>query len=169
MKHMKSQQGFTLIELIVVIVILGILAVTAAPKFVSFTSDANKSAIAGVKGGIASAMSVYSAKAAIDGKETVAGPETISGVAMVYGYPDATAAGVIAATGLSAATTATADYVYFINATDKSIYLAPVGKVTIANTNASQTEITSTNCYILYTQASDANTAATVTVTSLGC
>lgn len=169
MKTIKSQKGFTLIELIVVIVILGILAVTAAPKFVSFTTDANKSAISGVKGGIASAMAVYNAKAAVDGQEAAAGPVTLSGVSMVYGYPAATSAGIVTATGLSAATTATGDYVLFANTTDKTIYLAPTGKVTIAGANATQAEITGTNCYLLYTQAADANTAASVALTNTGC
>lgn len=38
--HSKTQQGFTLIELVIVIVILGILAATAAPKFIDISGDA---------------------------------------------------------------------------------------------------------------------------------
>lgn len=38
-----SQQGFTLIELIVVIVLLGILSVVALPRFVDFSEDAHLS------------------------------------------------------------------------------------------------------------------------------
>jgi MSHA pilin protein MshA len=54
MKH-NTQQGFTLIELVVVIVILGILAATALPKFVNLQGDAGTAAASGVAGALSSA------------------------------------------------------------------------------------------------------------------
>jgi MSHA pilin protein MshA len=54
----KSQQGFTLIELVMVIVILGILAATAIPKFVNLQDEARQAAVDGAAGAISSASAI---------------------------------------------------------------------------------------------------------------
>lgn len=54
----NTQQGFTLIELIVVIVILGILSITALPKFVDLTSEAEVASANGVLGAAQGACAI---------------------------------------------------------------------------------------------------------------
>ncbi|QBF83333.1 type II secretion system protein [Shewanella maritima] len=66
---MRTQQGFTLIELVVVIIILGILAVVAAPKFINLQGDARLSTLKGMKAAIQSANSLVYSKASLAGEE----------------------------------------------------------------------------------------------------
>jgi MSHA pilin protein MshA len=60
---MKStQQGFTIIELVVVIVILGILAAVAIPRFAAYTTDSRIATLNGLAGAIRSAVSVVQSR-----------------------------------------------------------------------------------------------------------
>jgi MSHA pilin protein MshA len=58
----RSQKGFTIIELVVVIVILGILAAVAFPKFQDLTGDAKQAVVNGGKAALVSAAVITFAK-----------------------------------------------------------------------------------------------------------
>lgn len=64
----NRQSGFTLIELIIVVVILGLLAASALPRFTSVTADAEDSALEGVAGGFATAISLVRAEWELRGR-----------------------------------------------------------------------------------------------------
>jgi MSHA pilin protein MshA len=59
---MKSQSGFTLIEMVAVIIILAIMAATALPKFANLAGEARYSSVNGLVGGLRSAAVLARAK-----------------------------------------------------------------------------------------------------------
>ncbi|KAB0286045.1 type II secretion system protein [Vibrio fortis] len=154
---MKKQGGFTLIELVVVIVILGILAVTAAPRFLNLQDDAKDATLEGLAGAIQGASGIIYGKAAIEGIETTSGDLSAGGstISTTFGYPDATEDDIT-------------NIVQGIG--DDFIYLNAVAASAGAGTQAGVTfgiENYTTNC-VLYSQAADENTPATVDVVEDG-
>jgi MSHA pilin protein MshA len=68
---MNKTKGFTLIELIIVIVILGVLAVVAAPRFLSFSTDAKIASLKGIAGQLSGSIDLVQNKARAKGLRPV--------------------------------------------------------------------------------------------------
>ncbi|MCC4225441.1 type II secretion system GspH family protein [Vibrio campbellii] len=149
---MKRQGGFTLIELVVVIVILGILAVTAAPRFLNLQDDARDATLEGLRGAIAGGMGISYGKAAINGVEaaqwTAANTNDIDGVQHSFGYPIAANANGIGAT---------------IDQSGEFVQLSTTGTVGTDATIVYGIANYAGSC-VRYSEATAANTPATVTV-----
>ena len=54
----RTQKGFTLIELVMVIVILGILAAVAIPKYINLQNEALDASFSGICGGLKSSAAI---------------------------------------------------------------------------------------------------------------
>lgn len=59
---MKSQSGFTLIEMVAVIIILAIMAATAMPRFTNLTGEARMSSVAGMAAAMTGARNLAKSK-----------------------------------------------------------------------------------------------------------
>ena len=68
----RSQQGFTIIELVIVIAILGILGAVALPKFADLSTDAKRASYQGMRDGFKSSVMIAHSKWLASGADSSA-------------------------------------------------------------------------------------------------
>jgi MSHA pilin protein MshA len=143
----KTQKGFTLIELVMIVVILGILAAVAIPRYISLQADARAAAVNGLFGTVRSAAAMIKATALVRGV-TNGNITTEDGtiVTVVNRYP-ATAAGGI-------------DNAVEINVADFTFAAGVFSKVGAT---------TPANCSVTYVQPAALGSPPTITVDVTGC
>ncbi|WP_426369260.1 type II secretion system protein [Pseudocolwellia sp. HL-MZ7] len=157
---LKTQQGFTLIELVVVIVILGILAATAAPKFIDLTGDAKASTIKAVRGSVESATTMVHAKVLVKGATaaTTVDIDDSTTIAIVNGWPSAT--------------TEVWDEVLDLSS-DDFISIDDAGKIvwypTQDTPHADIDDAEDAKCFVSYTDSTSSDTRPVITVDTDDC
>jgi MSHA pilin protein MshA len=160
-------KGFTLIELVVVIVILGILAVTAAPKFLNLQGDARKSSLKGLESAIRGGASLVYGKAAIQNIERNE-LDTIEGdINIAYGYPT-----ISVNDGIGKAVDGLGGVDDDWSTVEVTADLPPrlvIGFKIPDNETPTVSDIVTTRCYLIYTEARDKDDPFDVTLDVTDC
>lgn len=148
---MKTQKGFTLIELVMVIVILGILAAVAIPRYIDLQTNARVSAVTGMHGTVNGAAAIVNARAIITGATGATGTVLVGGVTIntVYGFPRSTPAG-----GIELALTNMTGFTF------------AAGTPATFTLNGAPTPA---NCVVNYSPPTVAGGSPTITLVTTGC
>jgi len=98
-------QGFTLVEFLVVVLFLTTVVALAAPRLWNMGSEARTAKQQAIFGSVRAAAQITRAAAQVHSETGATGSVIVDGIKIstVYGYPTASAAGIIAATGLDPA------------------------------------------------------------------
>jgi len=100
--HLHRSGGFTLVEFLVAILFVATVVALAAPRLWHMGSEARTAKQQAIFGSIRAAAQITRAAAQVHGETAAAGSVIVDGIKIstIYGYPTASAAGIIAATGL---------------------------------------------------------------------
>ena len=157
----RTQQGFTMIELIMVIVILGILAAVALPRFYNLQGDAREAKADAILGTLRSASAIAHSAALVNNATGGTGSVTMEGTAvnLVNGYPDVhDTAGSVSSSGIIVAAN--------LDATNDGLTIAQVDGTSLTITIDGAA--TAANCRITYTEAAS-GAQPTIALVKTGC